>query len=440
MEAVLRREDCVTAVRNYLGTPDFVLEGYQIKPFSDKTVGYMGQHLKLTVSVLLDGKLQHIVFFVKLIPISDAHRSVVVEMNLFGTEVTIYNKFVPKLQSCLPAGTEFPAPKCFFARSSMRVDVGAPASPGAQEIIILEDMSVRGYRCRDIFPAMDVPHCQAVLRAMAKFHASSILLEESCRKTQVGDFDPKRDLFPEIKENFLVNEAGHKGYEVARFDAESLTSAVLQLWPEKFNGLSRDTVFKAVMGLWDKATEMVKPSTKYPNVVNHGDPWSNNILFKYDREESGREIPVDAVLVDFQVPRYSPPILDILIFLHVSTRRDFRERHLKYLLKFYHEALAEHVPKYFIEKRLPYERLLEMYDDYVNFGRILGTGYVPIVASGVDELKDTEAKMEEAVDIDKTIYSDRGDQIVSNCFKSKVFREWITDSFQECLEALNLWD
>jgi hypothetical protein len=33
---------------------------------------------------------------------------------------------------------------------------------------------------------------------------------------------------------------------------------------------------------------LTRVSTKFPNVVNHGDPWANNMLFRYD--ESGKTI------------------------------------------------------------------------------------------------------------------------------------------------------
>jgi hypothetical protein len=287
---------------------------------------------------------------------------------------------------------------------------------------------------------MDVAHCHAVLRAMASFHAASILLEESRRKSNPGDFDPRRDLFSNVTENFLIDKEGHMGYECVKYDAESMCTAVFKLWPEKFQGVSRGEMLRAVMGKWREVFEMAKPSSAFPNVLSHGDPWTNNILFRYEGDGLGSSLPVDALFVDLQVTRYAPPVLDILIFLHVCTRREFRERHLRDLLAFYHKSLAEHVPKRFIENALPFERLLEMCDHYRDFGRVMSTGYLPIVLTAIDDLSSAHDKPSEPLNIDQALYSDRGDQIAGNCTKSETYKEWITDSFQECLEVLDLWN
>ncbi|XP_046389752.1 uncharacterized protein LOC124158620 isoform X6 [Ischnura elegans] len=398
----------------------------------------MGRHLRLTARVLRDGKLQRITFFVKTVPIDNSHRFIVMDSNVFGTEATVYKKYAPMFNSCLPPGWTFPVAKCYLTRGPQSEGLKNSTTED-EEVIILEDLTARGYRNRENFPPMDLPHCRIVMKTMATFHAASILLEESRKKSHPGDFNASIDLYPEIKENFLVYNEGHVGYECIRLSAETMATAVFKLWPDKFKDVSRNEVLEAIRGAWMEVFEMVKPSKEYPNVLNHGDPWTNNILFSYETGREGREVPVDAKFVDLQIGRYAPPVLDILIFTHACTRRDFRERHMKEILEFYHRALGEILPQQVLDEVLPLERLFEMCHRYRDFGRVISTAYLPIILSENDPLISGGDNATAPLDIEQAVYSDRGDKIAENCVKSESYRRWITESFQECLEILNLW-
>ena len=52
----------------------------------------------------------------------------------------------------------------------------------------------------------------------------------------------------------------------------------------------------------------------------HGDFWSNNIMFKYDKDGNVN----GAVLVDFQLINYGHPAYDILYLLYISSDSQFR--------------------------------------------------------------------------------------------------------------------
>lgn len=47
----------------------------------------------------------------------------------------------------------------------------------------------------------------------------------------------------------------------------------------------------------DLAKQAVDPANSSFNVINHGDMWVNNILFKYDQES---QEPMDALFVSFE--------------------------------------------------------------------------------------------------------------------------------------------
>lgn len=73
------------------------------------------------------------------------------------------------------------------------------------------------------------------------------------------------------------------------------------------------------------------------NVICHGDMWSNNVLFKYDR--SGHV--TDALLCDFQVLHYSAPMTDVCHFLFTSSEETLRDADWDRLIQLYHEVLID---------------------------------------------------------------------------------------------------
>lgn len=73
-------------------------------------------------------------------------------------------------------------------------------------------------------------------------------------------------------------------------------------------------------------------------VLNHGDPWVNNTLFKYDENS---QIPTDVVFIDFQMTHWASPGFDINYFLYTSCKLDdLQTRRDEYLKVYYMELEA----------------------------------------------------------------------------------------------------
>lgn len=71
-------------------------------------------------------------------------------------------------------------------------------------------------------------------------------------------------------------------------------------------------------------------------VLNHGDFWVNNLLFKYDP----RNNPVDLMFLDFQMSIYASLGFDLNYFLFASVQLEVLER-WKNLLEVYHASLRD---------------------------------------------------------------------------------------------------
>lgn len=75
-------------------------------------------------------------------------------------------------------------------------------------------------------------------------------------------------------------------------------------------------------------------------MLNHGDLWVNNFLFKYEEGE-----PVDVVFVDYQMSFYTSPGYDINYFLSTSPTNEVRENHVDNLIENYYNNFSRILTK-----------------------------------------------------------------------------------------------
>ena len=87
-------------------------------------------------------------------------------------------------------------------------------------------------------------------------------------------------------------------------------------------------------------------------VLNHGDLWVNNFMFKYEEEK-----PVDVIFVDFQMSFYSSPGIDINYFICTSPKTAIRLKNRTKILEHYHKSFASTL------KQLNYNQRTITFDD-----------------------------------------------------------------------------
>ena len=73
--------------------------------------------------------------------------------------------------------------------------------------------------------------------------------------------------------------------------------------------------------------------------VCHGDPWFNNIMFKYNEKNR----PDKVVFLDLQITNYGPVSHDLSYFLTASTTGPMRRENLGHLLRLYHDTLVTNI-------------------------------------------------------------------------------------------------
>lgn len=72
------------------------------------------------------------------------------------------------------------------------------------------------------------------------------------------------------------------------------------------------------------------------NVINHGDLWSNNIMYRHDIDGDA----TDVRLVDFQCCYWGSPLLDVINVLVTSSHKTLRLNDWNKLIEYYHGELT----------------------------------------------------------------------------------------------------
>ncbi|XP_019561368.3 uncharacterized protein LOC109429837 [Aedes albopictus] len=326
----LNRNDLETIVKRYYANPKlrFQIESSEVTHFSTSRAGYLGDHffLKLQVIIEDDGnRKDELNLFLKVLPTAiPALTSYLEASGTFRKETRIYGDLFPRMQQF----TRF-APKAYLTKDNRQ--------------LVLENLALEGFRsvagCE--MGIFDKAHLERALQALARLHCASLMLE-----TKTGRTLP--ELCPgALDENCWILKNNNPRVEELENAIQVLCELVKVV--EKDNPELPDILRKLpefVLQIYD----LVKPSSKYRNVVSHGDLWGSNLLFKY----SEASIPEDCLIVDFQFARYAPPAYDLNMLITLTTTADYRKEYYSHLIDLYYAT----VEQIFIDQCLSPEEII----------------------------------------------------------------------------------
>ncbi|XP_063971981.1 uncharacterized protein LOC135159830 isoform X2 [Diachasmimorpha longicaudata] len=247
--------------------------------------------------------------------------------DLFSNEAHMYNRVLPQIPDI--------APKCVFAD---------------QEEIVMVDLKNEGYVVMPRLELLDLEHCKAFLKTLAKFHARSYALKRR---------DPKKfqDLMSATTEAVFPQDDGH--CVGASLDM-SITTGIAHLKSLDDANEELESAIDIMERYVGNAVKMMKEQVVHRNekydVLSHGDVWNNNILFKHDAD--GRV--VDVKLIDFQIPRHASAAIDFHYFMYSSAKSIVIEENYEELIESYHSALIDELR----QSNIPEEDVKEMSLDW----------------------------------------------------------------------------
>lgn len=173
-------------------------------------------------------------------------------------------------------------------------------------------------------------HCHITLKTFAKFHAISFAMR-----------DQEPEEFKKIAALLTEGYYQRKIYSwYTKFWDRICGIAIDAVEKEYPNSIYVDKIKKfAVPECYWRLCDAVK-DTYDKGVISHGDSWTNNFLYKYPEDA---KVPVDSIMLDFQLSRCASPVLDISFFIYACTTQDLREKYYDELIKYYYQQLSKQI-------------------------------------------------------------------------------------------------
>jgi predicted GNAT family acetyltransferase len=175
-------------------------------------------------------------------------------------------------------------------------------------------------------------------------------------------------------ENMHTEKNHHSIVHFTASNINALANAV-ERWPgfEKYG----DKLRLIIPTFCDRIADIVKPVPDSLSVLNHGDFWTNNMMFHYC-PETGK--PDQVRFVDFQLTRYSTLVLDLQYFIHTSASEQERSEYTEHLLQVYHTELQDTLRKRGCDHHIyTFEQLKTEYKDRSFFGLIIACTLLTVV-------------------------------------------------------------
>lgn len=269
----------------------------------------------------------------------------IAEMGIFEKETEVYTKYIPAFEKMyLEKGK-----KITFGPKSYKLS----KDPGV-ETVVLEDLRPKKFKNANRLEGLDLDHTKSVLKKLAEYHAVSAVYRETVgaypKIFNIAMLDPaKKETYIPLYSGMMdvIKKAFEEHVKNGKYFADKIVSHflkfVINIILIKFNQ------FIGIGDMLDRSFKVCEINEDEFNVLNHGDSWCNNFMFKYN-DQGERE---ETILVDFQICKYGSPVQDLLYFLFSSPKQEIRLKNFDYFIKYYHDNLVENLKLLEYPKPIP---------------------------------------------------------------------------------------
>ena len=229
--------------------------------------GFIGEILRVKISGLLGGNQSTLKIIVKQPPTSQIRRDMA--MKLFERETYMYNVILPvfnKFQldhNVKPDVSGFFAyPKCHYAYFNKEQD---------QSFIIMEDIRESGFSMENKLKPVQFTHAKAVMENLGQLHGISLAM----KKQRPEEFAK----YQSLKDVMNADDSPIQKQMLEQMMDVNVNKAILTL--DDNETALKEKVLKAGKKILDADFFAAKHSEPY-SVINHGDSWINNMMFRYE--------------------------------------------------------------------------------------------------------------------------------------------------------------
>ncbi|XP_065361411.1 uncharacterized protein LOC135955053 [Calliphora vicina] len=292
----------------------FIVKACNFKLSSANGDNFCSEIYQVDVQYELNGNAEKQNFIVKIM---------IPEIAEIGSnEKEMFNIVLPAMEKCLNVvegeNENKLYAKCLISEANKR-----------EEFYVLENLNSLGYYCADRIKGLDLQHALVLMRKIAKFHAASMLYAKQ---------------FPQVVKSLRASHFEKGASDVIAqaitFGGFEYVGNMIKNWP-KYEALS-ERVHAVIPKFNQLVMEVVNSNNSKFNVINHGDLWVNNFLYKYDID-SGR--PIDVLFVDFQNCFWGSCGFDINWFLNTSLELQVLRENRLQLIQTYYDVLQQTLEK-----------------------------------------------------------------------------------------------
>ncbi|KAL7727113.1 hypothetical protein ACLKA6_017386 [Drosophila palustris] len=324
------------------------IENFFVKPALRAGENYSSLMLRVTIDVeLIDKTIKPMSFMMKVPHESAKMQQMLKTVNFFTVENATYTELISKFENLYKTkgmNISF-APRTYKFKESLKKE------PKLANSVLMYDLGQDGYRNVNRLECLNMEETKFVLRKLAQYHAAGA----HCRIIH----GPYSDVF--TQPTFGSNKER----------ALSILNGIMGPFKKMFLDNLND--FKNGDKYYDKferlfstlSQQFLKLSTYDPNefnVINHGDCWIKNLLFKFGPKGE----LLDLMFVDFQLPKYGHPSTDLLNFIMTSVHIDYKLKEFDFFIKYYHDHLIDHLQLLGYEERKP--TLRELHSQLYKYG------------------------------------------------------------------------
>lgn len=246
---------------------------YSISAGSNHGDGFLAAMKRVTVVGKRNGRDDELSLICKLMPSSAARREQFNSSKVFRREATMYTKVLKlmnefQIEKGITAEDGFfEYPKCYGVVEDVENERFA---------LIMEDLKTSGYEMFDKLQPSDFNHVKLVMESLGKYHGLSFALKDQ----RPGVFEQFKDL-----DDIFADQVRNSPEMMQAMFRFSYDRAILAF---------EDDIAKenAIVALKKLKENFLHELTTLPlgrksepfSVINHGDCWNNNFMFKYNEK------------------------------------------------------------------------------------------------------------------------------------------------------------
>lgn len=427
--------------------------GFENARFSESVVkrvcefqGFLGEYFQLEIfGIQENGDKFKNYYFAKSICITNKkQRQMLEESGIFRKECKLYASLIKELSENFKHGLFYLYK--IFKKLNTLIDFKDHSRwyPYCylirDDLIILEDLQQSNYRILPKQIQFEKIHIKETLKAVAKLHAASLRYEDQEIEPGTTIGEKYKDILFETSFHIDIPwcSAGLKVFSndtissLKKFQFQAIFTVALEKSKyglgSTFEQQLKNSFFKDMC----LAIELLEKPSDTIKVFSHRDLWKNNLMFKFDVIGDFSN-PQHCILLDYQIARYLPIPVDVLMAIVINTRRDHRQKFMEYYLEFYYEHLKQELAKEEIEiaGKISLECFKKNCQDFMVLPLTINAVILTLTQLPSEFMKDLKD-----ADFNRICNIFRDDVVLDFIEKDANYKEYLLEAVEELIEYL----